>query len=75
MGGLDHQIVALLQHFLNDALERTVVPDHLDLAIQSTGAVGFENVVEPFAALGNHPWRISSRSSTDSMAVISYEKS
>ena len=53
MGRLDHQIVAMLQHFLDDALEGAVVPQHLDLALQPSGAIGLQYLVQPLPALGN----------------------
>jgi hypothetical protein len=65
VSGLDDQIVTLFQHFLNDALEGTVVPEHLHFAFQSSGPIGSEDLVEPLRRWAMTPWRISSRSSAE----------
>lgn len=75
VSGFDHQIVALLQHLLNDALEGTIVPDHFHFALYPLCPIGVRISSSHSRRCEMTPSRISCRSSTESMAVISYEKS
>ena len=59
MSSLDDQIVTLFQHFLNDALEGTVVLKHFHFAFQPSGPIGEEDLVSHSRRWAMTPWRIA----------------
>ncbi len=56
VGHFQHQIVLMAEHFLNNRLERTIVPDHFDFNIDTGFNVGRCLLANPLGALTDHPF-------------------